>query len=284
MKKFIKGTLAASGILIMIGIIIIVICASVGGISLFKETFENNEFCFTNINFDNHHMFEDWDLEDNQYSKHLGTQNDIVVGDGSSVDKIKIEIGSASLEVKESKDSQIRLDYDIKDKISCYIEDDSLILKSKGGNRYRNDNHNDKISLYLPKGIFLEYVEIELGAGVINVDTLITDKLSAETGAGSMAFQNLDVKEMDLNVGVGKIDFEGAVKGNINAECGVGKIDIKIDGNRNNWNYDVECAMGKVIIGEDEYSNLAKDIDINYEADNNCDITCAMGKVIISFY
>lgn len=282
MKKFIKGSLIASGVLILMGIILLVMCASVGGVGLFKEAIENNEFCFGYTGFDEGHIFfsDDFDWEDNRYPKYSGTQKNITIGDGSSIENVKVEIDAAALEVNESTDDQIRLDCDVKGKISCYIQDDTLILK---GEKY-SDNHNDKISLYLPKEIHPDDVEIKLGAGKITINTIRTGKLSAEVGAGSLSIQNADIEHVDLNAGVGKIDFMGSISGDIDAKCGVGDIDMQINGDKENWNYDVECAAGKVVVGEDEYENLVRNVDINYEADNDCDIACAIGKVELSFY
>lgn len=282
MKKFIKGSFITSGILILMGIILLVMCASVGGVGLFKEAIENNEFCFGYPGFGEGHIYfnHDFDWEDDQYPNYAGTQKNIIIGDGRNIKNVKVEIDGGALEVNESADDQIRLDCDVKGKISCYIENDTLILK---GEKY-SDNHNDKISLYLPKDIYPDDIEIKLGAGKITMNTIRTGKLSADIGAGSLAIQNADIEHVDLNAGVGKIDFMGTIRGDIDAKCGVGNIDMQINGDKGNWNYDVECAAGKVSIGEDEYENLVRNVEINYEADNDCDIACAIGKVELSFY
>ncbi len=282
MKKFIRGSFITAGILILIGLILLLACASVGGVSLFKEAVRNNEFSFGGGRFDGAHIFysDDFDWEEDGYPTYAGVQNNIAIGDGSSIKKVDIEIDDAELEIKESADNQVRLDCAVKGRLGCYIEDDTLILR---GGKY-SDNHNDKISLYLPEGLHLDDIEIKLGTGKIAVNSLSTNMLCAEAGAGSMSFQNADVRDTELSAGVGQIDFKGNISGDIDASCGVGSINMQIKGNKDNWNYDVECAAGKVIIEEDEYENLVRNIDINYEADNDCDIACAIGKVKLSFY
>ena len=287
MKKFIRGTLIASGILILVGIILLTFCASVGGISLFKEAFANNEFCFGEIDFDNYDGFKDCDnwgnedmiWEDNQYPQYFGKQNNIVIGEGGEISALSVEIASANIEIKESADSKIRLDCEVRDKISCFIDDGELFLREGNG----NDNHNDKISLYLPKGVELTDVDINLGAGKIIANELKTDTLTIRAGAGSISFENASVEDIDIIMGAGKIDFAGSVSGDMDIECGVGKINMNIDGNQENWNYDIECGAGTVILGGDKYEQLMKQIDIDYDADNDCGITCALGKVTLFF-
>lgn len=283
MKKFLKGSFIVSGALILMGVMILIMCSAIGGPGVIRKAIENNEL---SLNISRHgkgiNYFKygfDWDFEDHQHPFYEGKQKNLNIGDGRGIENVRLEVYAASLEIKESSDYQVRLDCDVENKISCYIDSDTLILKGEEG----SGDYYDKISLYLPKDINTYDVELKLGAGKVDIDKITTQDLRAEVGAGSLSIKNADINDITLRCGVGKINFKGNIRGDINMDCGVGNIAMLVEGKKNDWNYTVDSAAGEVVIGGDEYDNFANSINLDNEAEKDCEIACAIGRVGISF-
>lgn len=173
------------------------------------------------------------------------------------VRNLKLEVGEAEVEVLQddsAEDIAVRTDgdYDI------YMKDDVLVIKT----RNKADNHT--LLLEIPEDMFFDSVEIEAGACAMDIEYLETKKLDVELGAGEIIINQLYVQTCELSVGVG------------NAE-------IYLDGSKEDYNYEIECAVGNVDIGNESFGGLASERRINNHADANVEIECGMGNVTIGF-
>ncbi|MCM1047277.1 MAG: DUF4097 domain-containing protein [Clostridiales bacterium] len=193
--------------------------------------------------------------------------------------------------------------------------------RNKFNNMFHNEN-DGTVYLSLPKGLNLNSVEMEIyagqienlnleantielesGAGIYDIDSLRAKSISMDVGAGEMNIgsmsaetvsisvgagtvdvKNADVaKDLDLEVGMGSISVQGKIMGDMDAECAMGEIDITLQGSESEHNYTLECGMGNVIIGGNEYGGIAKERKINNGSSSYFDIECAMGSITIKF-
>ena len=81
-------------------------------------------------------------------------------------------------------------------------------------------------------------VELEVGAGRLSMETLKVDgHVDVEAGAGEVELKNLHAKTASFECGVGKMDMNGCLEGNADVKCGVGSIDICLDAEEADYNY-----------------------------------------------
>ena len=63
----------------------------------------------------------------------------------------------------------------------------------------------------------------------------------------------------------------------------MGELQLKLAGTQTDFNYDLSCGMGELTVGDDSYTGMAKEKQINNNAVKNMDLECAMGSVSVQF-
>lgn len=127
-------------------------------------------------------------------------------------------------------------------------------------------------------------VELTVGAGEMKVDRLYAREADIEAGAGELEVADMEVSGyMDLEIGMGNAQLNGKITGGMDADCGMGNLTMSLDGSETEHNYEIECAMGSVNIGNNSYSGLASEKYINNNSDSVFAIDCAMGSIDIDF-
>ena len=99
------------------------------------------------------------------------------------------------------------------EKVHFDKENNSLKIKEDSRNWLSQNNKGDLI-LYLPENSQFKTVEIQVGAGKIQIENLVTDFLSLELGAGETSIQRLNVSEnCKFESGAGKVSLlDGRIK------------------------------------------------------------------------
>ncbi|MDE7114318.1 MAG: DUF4097 domain-containing protein, partial [Acetatifactor sp.] len=129
-----------------------------------------------------------------------------------------------------------------------------------------------------------EDVELSLGAGQIDwQSTLGASEVEIELGAGDINLADLTVDKLTAEVGMGSLEVTGDIREKADVNCAMGNIDLTLAGAENSFNYEVEVAAGNVTIGGKTYSGLAKEKDIDNDALRDISVECAMGNISISF-
>ena len=124
---------------------------------------------------------------------------------------------------------------------------------------------NGHITVIVPKGYVFEKVDLEMGAGQADISDLRANILDIEVGAGQADLSNIDVQYF-------------------NASAGAGQIQAEIVGNENDYNYDVECGIGEIMIGNNSYGGFGRDTNIeNPGAERKLDVECGVGQIVIEF-
>ena len=106
---------------------------------------------------------------------------------------------------------------------------------------------------------------MEIGAGQAEISDLCAEALDIEVGAGQAELMNLDVKYL-------------------NATTGAGQITAELVGSEKDYNYDAECGIGEIVIGDNSYGGFGRDTHVeNPGADRVLDIECGVGQIEIEF-
>ncbi len=181
---------------------------------------------------------------------------------------------------------------------------------------------NTKIKLYLPKNASLDEVSIDFGAGKLESGYLKAREIEISVGAGECVFEGLEASESaDISLGAGKFITEslvareagfdiaagelqvngakvgsetqvdismgnavlnGVFAGELDVECSMGSLELTLEGAESDYNYEVDCGMGSIKIGGNDYDGLA-DHEIYNGSNDIIDISCSMGTVNVNF-
>lgn len=126
-------------------------------------------------------------------------------------------------------------------------------------------------------------IDLFTGAGSLEVGEITADDLSAEAGAGMLFIQSFSADKVEMNVSAGSLEAEGTIGRNADLECGVGSMNLILHGAETDYDYEIECAVGEIILGDNSYSGLSSERTIRNGGRSVLDIECAMGSVVIDF-
>lgn len=331
MKKFTKSCLITALVLFIIGA---VLCGTFGMMGGFRQIDAVNKQRFGDLRYDLRNLmwgfrdtwYYDWDderwTEMNNLSSSSTDSAECTNYSVNDISIINIELGGENLVISESEDDYIWIKNSSgHDRVKYGREGSTFKLYSKRHvNFWKNISHG-KIYLYLPKGMTLESIDMEMGAGNLDSIALDADEINLEigaakfsiagisgrevdidigageatidnisaseanisVGAGSISVKGMDVEDASLEVGMGNIDVVGKISGDANIDCGMGNVNLTLEGSESDHDYNLECAMGSIRVGSTTYSGLASERSIDNGSSSEFDVECAMGNIDISF-
>lgn len=146
------------------------------------------------------------------------------------------------------------------------------------------------VDVSLDTQLFASEMDISLGTGQLQGSSaqdgqviLNARELNLDIGAGKLELSGIIADEMDAECGAGEMSLKNVSARSANVECGVGRVVLEMDGRKEYYNYDVECGIGHVVIGDSTYSGLGTSKNIDNGGDRNMNIECGIGEVEISF-
>lgn len=319
MKKFMKGCAITALILVVVGLVLGIVGSTARGGVAISQVVETVTGGRVKVNIGNwanwgitvgDQLFDsleevDYDIND---SMSFSSRHDIQKGDvekfrlEGTVTNLEIEAGGCSFRVEYSGDDYFYAEAENAGKFQAYVESGTLHINTTTSVRTWNEINGSKIILYVPENYNYKEVEIDLGAGALELSNLCAEKASLDVGAGRIVVNGAEVKKLEANVGMGQIeltdivvtDFEaevgmgellvnGAVQGNIDAECSMGNLELKLEGVQEDFNYELSGAMGNLTLDGQNYSGFSNEKKINNNAKKKMEIECSMGNVTISF-
>lgn len=224
---------------------------------------------------------------------------------GNEVGELFVEVGGCVFTMKESGDDNYYLEAENTKKFQGYVEDGTLFVRATIGTGTVTKGKECRVTLYVPdnwKEKRLEKVDMELGAGVMDLSGFDAEKVLLEVGAGQITLSEVVAETLDVSVGMGEIVvealtvdkllgevgmgrlyLEGAIYDKADVECAMGSLEMVVQGSQDDFDYDVECGMGNITLGGDSYGGVAQEKTIDNGASKKMLVECAMGDVNIAF-
>lgn len=310
MKNFTKVCLIMTAVLAVIGTIFLLIAGIGGGRDIYR-TIINRGYHHNLVNIRPYYG-SDLVINGNQMPENDG-YSDILSAE--NVNKLDFSIGITEFHIEERSDNENSFEIIISGYGECdyFIEDNTLYIEgfreeqkiTRDINIFGNGItwDNNQITLYIPKNIKFEDVNIEVGAGRIygnniaassiigevGAGEMVMDNISAEdlqinVGAGRAEFNNTNVNNLDMSINVGKGTFDGAISGDIDITCDVGSTQIDLNQAESDFNYILSCGVGSIDIDQYRYNGLDVTRHIDNNANQDFKIDCSIGSVEIDFY
>jgi len=288
-----KTLLKVGASLLAIGLIVVAVCALLGGTALLRDTFTGRgfrglfRFHVGSAGF----IDDDYEIYRSDIEKTFSA--DTVHGFSLKAEAIDVEI-------IETDRTDILVKTDDVDRAQAYMEDGMLCIAGEGPD-WGFDSAGE-FYIEIPRGFSVRDMEIEIGAGSFDADNLssknlelevgagelLVDILKAETvslevGAGKCDIKNGDIEDIEVNVGMGSFTYSGRISDDMEAECGMGNMDMKLLGKETEHNYDLECAMGNMKVGNYGGAGIVVEKQINNGVSSDYRMECGMGNVMVSF-
>jgi len=161
--------------------------------------------------------------------------------------------------------------------ISCKENGNDIEIKEKG-NMLFSLNKESILTIYVPANVVFNNINIETGAGRVDIESLKAEILELEIGAGAVEIEELNIKEkakieggagsilinsgtinnLKLNTGVGKTEINAEILGNSKINAGIGKLDINLIGEQEDYLINTENGIGVININGDKVGNNTK--------------------------
>ena len=200
---------------------------------------------------------------ESEYEHHIETE-------GIRELNVSLGAGICTISEKDEADGLIDLYVNGKGGFNFYIKDSTLYVEGFKGNQLFNVNQLDnEMTLRIPRGMGFEEMDLEIGAGIMEIDNLKAKEFDAvigagelginkaeiidfsvEIGAGNLVAGDMHVRGADLEVDLGNCSYEGIIEQELDAECNMGSMDFLLKGKEKDHNYEIECSAGNVEICE----------------------------------
>ena len=222
---------------------------------------------------------------------------------GADVQRLDLDAGGCSIQVLLSEDANYYVAAKSIEKLQAYVSGETLYVKStRSGKLSGGEIKNAVILLYVPEETYLKEADIQVGAGLLELEELNAKKLHIELGAGEIVYHNCVGDELEINVGAGDLNIEnmsvsgleckagmgnitlaGELTGNAKVECSMGNITMNLAGEEADFNYKLESSLGNIRLNGEELKGLAAERKIDNEAPYTIKLECSMGNINLNF-
>ena len=140
-----------------------------------------------------------------------------------------------------------------------------------------------RILITIPEDAMLNRFELRIGAGNFRGKNsrLKCSIGNIEVGAGNISINNIYGGEINFRCGIGNLDFTGAVTGRSDLDCGMGSLKLDIEGEKEDYSYDLKLGLGDFKINEEKQSGIYQSLN-NPKKRNHFSVNCGMGSVKIT--
>lgn len=194
------------------------------------------------------------------------------------IDRLDIEVQNAEITILATEDVDHILYYSNKDKNIAKVDGSTLKLEDRTSSK-----NKIQLELYIPVGVLKE-IDIDVAAGTIVADKIVADSITFDIDAAALQIDELQVtREADLQVDAGEMVIGYYDGPKLDVECALGSIMVVCEGNQSDYNYEMECGMGRIVFNRETYSGLGEEIHINNGSSKLIEASCDMGEIVLEF-
>lgn len=214
----------------------------------------------------------------------------------NNIESFKIDISNDDIEIKEGEKFEVKTnDPDVK----FYHENSIVKIKSdKTFSWHLSNSSRGTIIIYLPNEFNISELDLNLGAGKIDIDKIFVETLLMDLGAGTMTAKEINVYEkatinggagniniysgtinnLNLKLGAGNASIESDLTGSNTLTTGVGKLNLGLSRSKDNYKFDISKGLGNIILND---FDVLEDILIG-DGETKIKISGAVGNIIIN--
>ncbi len=319
MNKFVKVCFITAGILMASGLVFSFIGAAAGGRNMFH-------FIKDNVRQDGELDIIEGTLEGlperifgRKWYHNWGSNPTYLTINGEKVNtevwetqipvenikNLSLELGAGEFYIREKNAADGMVDVTIAGVGGCdyQVKDKTLYVEGFTGIRTLNmSGYQNNLILTFPAGTDFSEIDVEAGAGTMEMVSLKAEEIKVVVGAGEFIMNQMEAKELSAEVGAGRLDvsdmyakdvslmvgvgdciYEGTIENELEAECNMGNMSLTLDGKESDYNYELECSAGNIDIDGSVVTGLASKKSIQNGAARTFELVCSVGNISIRF-
>lgn len=144
----------------------------------------------------------------------------------------------------------------------------------------------ENIILYVPKEFRFTEVKVENHSGSFQAERIYAEELSLEVSGGDSTVLGGSIRKLDAECNAGSIKCQAMSEEEVSAECKAGDIYLMLEGAVEDYDYKLECHMGKIMLeGESplEFGGLNDERKIDYGTGRNVRLECNEGAITVGY-
>lgn len=218
--------------------------------------------------------------------------SEVLTEDVSFIKELDVEVNAISFIVKHEGNNVSLSHHEF---IYAAIDGDEIVIKEKKRKWY--ERVEGTVVLTVPVGFNFDSINIESGAGKVQIEGMEMRELDLELGAGKVVLDDVSVSgNVDIDGGAGKIEIKSGTYNNMNLEMGIGKLemqggltgsntidasvgacDIKLIGS--DYKIHSEKGLGDIIIG----NYIVSDNTDHGTGNTKINIYGGIGNIVVKF-
>lgn len=191
----------------------------------------------------------------------------------------------------------------VSDKFVCENENGTLKIGGQSVGDFMHNrfgrNRNPRLTITMPRGAQTDRVEIDLGAGDLNIELLDAQEFILNAGAGDVYIDELFAEKCQINGGVGEVQINGGtirdcsvssgvgdveisaeLLGRCDVSNGVGSTDLNLPLSADDYYITIEKGLGSVEIDDRE---VGKGSYGSSSAENSLKLSTGVGEISVDF-
>lgn len=214
----------------------------------------------------------------------------------NNIESFKIDISNDDIEIKEGEKFEVKTN---NPDVKFYHENSIVKIKSdKTFSWHLSNSSRGTIIIYLPNEFNISELDLNLGAGKIDIDKIFVETLLMDLGAGTMTAKEINVYEkatinggagkiniysgtinnLNLKLGAGNASIESDLTGSNTLTTGVGKLNLGLSRSKDNYRFDINKGLGNIILND---FDVSEDTLIG-DGETKIKINGAVGNIIIN--
>lgn len=270
---------------VLSGIAVIFLAAGVmlGGVGMLRNTADNKWVGFWEKRIDEEDGLSDEIMTDS----HVSQDENSLVRDFDQKNKISVDMQGMSVKIQTCETDRIIVDRtecreDLQEEIKIEEKKDELKICFENDKTYHtNDVGILKISV--PENYILHEIKASAGAGYAELTDINAEEVKLNVGAGQIIAHNICADKLEAECGAGEIRADATIQKEAEIECSIGSIILNVIGEEKNYDYELSCDAGELILGNEEYSGLNNNIRIDNKTGRKIEADCRMGRIEVNF-
>lgn len=186
---------------------------------------------------------------------------------GKEMTRLDVNVKATAVRIRTAKEGEpVRIETN-NEYITSWVDGSTLNVVEKSHGFFGWGGTGDLV-IYVREDTTFDSVEIEIGAGTLDVERLEARDLKLNLGAGKTAIDELvatrraeidggagvveirggELHDLDLDLGAGKAELRARVVGNGRVTAGVGKTELTLIGREEDYRLRIDKGIGSVTL------------------------------------
>lgn len=205
------------------------------------------------------------------------------------IDEISLDLSYLGVVVVPSGRDAVIVDTS---QLAPEIRGDIAISQDGGKLELETDGHRglkwdtaaaEMLYISIPEGTHYKSFSADVGAGMLEMEGVSADEISLDVGAGQIIADNFYTDVLEADCGAGQIIIQGEVLQKADLDCDIGEVLFTLPGEKTFYNYALSCSAGELIVGDEAYSGLHKQMKIDNGSSCTIDVDCRIGRMEVLY-